>query len=105
MDYSDEPIGDALLLQAVRDGSTAAFGILYARHVTFAVGVAQRALSPADISMAEDVAEVSFIRVLTALRNGKGPVDTLLPYLATTVRREAWRSERRRLIDLALIPR
>ena len=100
MDYSDEPIGDALLLQAARDGSTAAFGILYARHVTFAVGVAQRALS-----MAEDVAEVSFIRVLTALRNGKGPVDTLLPYLATTVRREAWRSERRRLIDLALIPR
>src|SRR5690606_3366140 len=83
------------LLQAVRDGSMGAFGILYARHRQFAVMVAQRALSRVDTATAEDVAEVAFIRVLTALRNGKGPTDTLRAYLATTVRREVWRAERR----------
>lgn len=92
---ADDPLGEALLLQAVRDGSTAAFGILYARYRTFAVGVALRALSRADLATAEDVAEAAFIRVLTALRNGKGPTDTLRAYLTTTVRREVWRAQRR----------
>jgi RNA polymerase sigma factor (sigma-70 family) len=92
---ADDPLGEALLLQAVRDGSTAAFGILYARYRSFAVGIAMRALSGADMATAEDVVEVSFIRVLTALRNGKGPTDTLRAYLTTTVRREVWRAQRR----------
>lgn len=95
-DRPDDPLSESLLLQAVRDGSTAAFGILYARYRPFAVGVATHALAQADVALAEDVAEVSFIRVLTALRNGKGPSDTLRSYLATTVRREAWRAQRRR---------
>ncbi|WP_421118502.1 RNA polymerase sigma factor [Aquihabitans daechungensis] len=86
---------EARLLAAVRDGSTAAFGILYARYRSMAVVLAQRALAPAERPLAEDVAEVAFIRVLTALRNGKGPTDTLRAYLATTVRREAWRIQRR----------
>jgi len=93
-DLSD-PASEAALLQAVRDGSTGAFGILYARYRPFAVTVAYRALSRNDGALAEDVAEVAFIRVLTALRNGKGPTDTLRAYLATTVRREVWRAERR----------
>jgi len=92
---ADDPLGEALLLQAARDGSTAAFGILYARYRSFAVGIAMRSLPHAEASAAEDVAEVAFIRVLTALRNGKGPTDTLRAYLTTTVRREVWRAQRR----------
>lgn len=98
-------MSEALLLQAVRDGSTAAFGILYARYRSLAVGVATQALPQADTALAEDVAEVSFIRVLTALRNGKGPTDTLRSYLATTVRREAWRAQRRRRRQAEVVER
>lgn len=95
-EHADDPVSEALLLQAVRDGSTAAFGILYARYRSSAVSVARQTLPHADVALAEDVAEVSFIRVLTALRNGKGPSDTMRAYLSTTVRREAWRAQRRR---------
>ncbi len=94
-DRADDLSGEARLLQAARTGSTAAFGILYARYRPLAVGVAQRTLAPAEAPLAEDVAEVAFIRVLTALHNGKGPTDTLRAYLTTTVRREAWRAQRR----------
>ncbi|MEZ5138518.1 MAG: sigma-70 family RNA polymerase sigma factor [Acidimicrobiales bacterium] len=92
---ADEPVSEQLLLQAVRDGSTGAFGVLYARHRTFAVGVARRALGPSASALAEDVAEGAFIDVLTALRNGKGPTDGLRSYLATAVRHQAWRTQRR----------
>lgn len=102
-DRPDDPLGEALLLQAVRDGSTAAFGILYARYRPVALGVALRSLSSSDASMAEDVVEVAFIRVLTALRNGKGPVDTIRAYLTTTVRREAWRAQHRRRRQAAVV--
>ncbi|MCB0961651.1 MAG: sigma-70 family RNA polymerase sigma factor, partial [Acidimicrobiales bacterium] len=91
---ADEPVSEQLLLQAVRDGSTGAFGVLYARHRSFAVGVARRALAPSATALAEDVAEAAFIDVFTALRNGKGPVDGLRAYLATAVRHRAWRTQR-----------
>ncbi|MCU1372627.1 MAG: polymerase sigma factor, sigma-70 family [Ilumatobacteraceae bacterium] len=94
-DRPDDPMSDTSLLQAVRDGSSAAFGILYARHRSLAIGLATQALPAADVTLAEDVAESAFTRVLTALRNGNGPTDGLRSYLATTVRREAWRLQRR----------
>jgi RNA polymerase sigma factor (sigma-70 family) len=91
----DEPVSEELLLAAARDGSTGAFGILYARHREHAVTVARRTLPSADAALAEDVAEAAFIDVFTALRNGKGPADTLRFYLVTAVRRQAWRMQRR----------
>ncbi|WP_426571204.1 sigma-70 family RNA polymerase sigma factor [Aquihabitans sp. McL0605] len=92
----DDPRDEALLLDAARDGSAGAFGILYERHRAHAVATARRALSQGDSSAAEDVAEVAFLRVFAAVRNGKGPTDTLRYYLTTAVRREAWRTQRRR---------
>ncbi len=100
-----EPLNDALLLQAVRDGSTAAFGILYARYRAHALQVARRAMPRSDPALAEDVVEVAFVRVLTALRNGKGPADSLRAYLTTTVRREVWRSQRRIRKQAAVVDR
>jgi RNA polymerase sigma factor (sigma-70 family) len=93
---ADDPVSEQLLLAAARDGSTGAFGILYARHREHAVAVARRALvSSGETSLAEDVAEAAFVDVFTALRNGKGPTDTLRYYLITSVRRHAWRAQRR----------
>lgn len=92
---SDDASGEARLLDAARAGSTTAFGILYTRYRPLAVGIARRSLAPAEATLAEDVAEVAFIRLLSALRSGKGPTDTLRAYLTTTVRREAWRAQRR----------
>lgn len=104
-DRTDDPMGEALLLQAVRDGSTGAFGILYARYRKLAVGVALQVLPRGEVALAEDVAEVAFTRVLTALRNGKGPTESLRPYLTTTVRREAWRAQRRRRRQAEVVDR
>jgi RNA polymerase sigma factor (sigma-70 family) len=95
VDPRDGPIDESALLQAVRDGSPGAFATLYGRHRSFAIAVARRELGTAAEPAPEDVAEVAFLRVLTALRNGKGPHDTLRAYLATTVRREVWRAQRR----------
>jgi RNA polymerase sigma factor (sigma-70 family) len=92
---ADDLASEAALLEAARTGSTRAFGVLYARYRTFAIGIAKRALAPTEVTLAEDVAEVAFVRVLSALRNDKGPTDTLRAYLTTTVRREAWRAQRR----------
>lgn len=100
---SGEPASDAALLQAVRDGSHGAFGVLYARHRDHAVALARQALSVSHASHAEDVAEVALSRIFTALRNGKGPTDTLRYYLSTTVRREAWRVQRRQRRQIELL--
>jgi RNA polymerase sigma factor (sigma-70 family) len=88
---------DEVLLEAVRNGSTGSFGVLYARYRSYALAVARSALPRAESGLAEDVVEAAFARVLSALRNGKGPTDTLQHYVVTVVRREAWRAlERQR---------
>ncbi|MCB1039530.1 MAG: sigma-70 family RNA polymerase sigma factor, partial [Acidimicrobiales bacterium] len=87
---SDEP-----LLAASREGSVAAFGILYARYRPHAVSVARRTLGRDGSSLVDDVVEAAFIEVLKALQNGAGPTDTLRHYLTTAVRRQAWRAQRR----------
>jgi len=95
LDDADHPSDEPLLLQAVRDGTSGAFGVLYTRYRAYAVAVAHRELGPGGEPTAEDIAEVAFLRVLGALRNGRGPTDALPAYLATTVRREVWRAKRR----------
>lgn len=82
-------------MAAARGGSLGAFGVLYDRYRSYAVDVARAALPKADVRYAEDVAEAAFASVLTAVRNGRGPDDTLRPYLATAVRRSAWETARK----------
>lgn len=86
---------DATLLAAARGGSLGAFGVLYDRYRPYAVEVARAALPKADARYAEDVTEAAFASVLNAVRNGRGPTDTLRPYLATAVRRSAWETARK----------
>lgn len=77
---------DAELITAVRQGDTAAFGVLYARHEEAARRVAQRYVPPAD---ADDVVAGAFEKILQVLRGGKGPDVAFRAYLFTVVRRRA----------------
>ena len=77
---------DAELITAVRQGDTAAFGMLYERHEEAARRVAQRYVPLAD---ADDVVAGAFEKILEVLRGGKGPDVAFRAYLFTVVRRRA----------------
>lgn len=79
---------DAELIAAVRNGATAAFGVLYERHAGAAGTVARQYLTPA--AGAEDVVADAFAKVLTILRSGRGPDTAFRAYLFTVVRRLAY---------------
>lgn len=73
---------DAELILATRAGSAEAYGELWIRHEKVAAALAA-SLSQAD---PDDLVAEAFIRILRALRAGKGPTDTFRAYLCTTVR-------------------
>lgn len=77
---------DAELIDAVRDGSEAAYAELYARHRASAYRLAcsyRRADDP------EDLVHESFELVLAALKRGTGPDHAFRAYLFVTLRRLA----------------
>lgn len=75
---------DRMLLDAVRAGSTEAFGELYERHRTAAHTMAKQVTgSSAD---AEDLVAEAFAKILDVLRRGGGPNAAFRAYLLTTVR-------------------
>ncbi|MDO8106297.1 sigma-70 family RNA polymerase sigma factor [Isoptericola sp. b441] len=78
---------DAELITAVRSGESAAFGVLYERHVSAARAVArQYSNSDAD---ADDAVQDAFSRVFSAVRGGGGPDVAFRAYLFTVLRRVA----------------
>ncbi|MCD2498456.1 sigma-70 family RNA polymerase sigma factor [Microbacterium nymphoidis] len=83
---NDDPFGleasDDDLLRQVRAGDSTAFGELWRRHAGVAMSVAR---SFSTLS-AEDIVSESFERLLTALRQGKGPRGEFRAYLIATVR-------------------
>ncbi|PKQ26802.1 MAG: hypothetical protein CVT64_03700 [Actinobacteria bacterium HGW-Actinobacteria-4] len=80
-----ETSSDPELIAGVRAGDTAAFGVLYERHVDAARKVAAMYTNTAaDI---DDVVSESFSRVLRALQRGDGPDLAFRAYLFTIVRR------------------
>lgn len=85
---------DEELLAAARGGDERAFAVLYERHRARALRTASRARPHAGAPTAEDVVHAAFAEVWRALRNGRGPVDELGPYLTVVVRRIAWRAPR-----------
>lgn len=87
---------DLALLDAVRSGSLAAFAVLYERHRPAAVRAAGMYLAARHRSLAEDVVEVAFSSVYSAIQRGGGPVGPFRAYLLVSVRREAARVSRRR---------
>ena len=80
---------DAELIAAVRDGETAAFGVLYERHAGAARTVARQYTSAS--GGADDVVADAFAKVLEILTRGKGgPTSAFRAYLFTVVRRLAY---------------
>lgn len=91
---------DSELIEAVRHGSTEAYGELYERHVGAAYNMAgQLAKSRAEV---DDLVSEAFAKVLDTLRSGRGPSTAFRAYLLTTVRNQAYdRTRRDRKLRLA----
>ncbi len=78
---------DAELIAAVRRGDSAAYGVLYERHLHAAKRAAAcLAGTPAE---REDLVADAFTRVLRALRDGGGPREEFRAYLLVTMRNAA----------------
>ncbi len=75
---------DGELLAAYRLGDNDAVAELYRLHYQRAVSQALLLVSNRDV--AEDVASEAFVRVLEAIRKGKGPTVSMGHYLGTSVR-------------------
>jgi RNA polymerase sigma factor (sigma-70 family) len=95
---------DAELIEAVRRGEVAVYGVLYERHL----GAARRAaggLTAAAVEREDLVAE-GFSRVLRVLRAGKGPSEGFRPYLLTTMRNTIidWRRRDGAVLPVAEVP-
>jgi len=103
-DSEAESSDDAALIDAVRQGDTAAYGVLYERHL----GVARRAAGALVTSRSErdDLVAESFTKVLRIIRAGRGPTDCFRPYLLTTIRNSLinWRQQDSVLSLVASVP-
>lgn len=90
---------DAELIESVRTGKIAAYGVLYERHATAAHNLArQLARSSAE---ADDLVSEAFAKVLDTLRAGKGPDTAFRAYLLTALRHTAYDKTRKdKRIDL-----
>ncbi|QSB05922.1 sigma-70 family RNA polymerase sigma factor [Natronoglycomyces albus] len=75
---------DPELIAATRAGDTTAYAALYERHVHAARRLA-RALTP-DAALADDLVSETFAKLLTVLRDGKGPDLGFRPYLLRSLR-------------------
>jgi DNA-directed RNA polymerase specialized sigma24 family protein len=75
---------DAALLDRVRTGDNAAFGLLRQRHADAARRLARDlVVSPAEV---DDLVDETFARVLAALQRGEGPTDAFRCYLLGALR-------------------
>ncbi|QUH06426.1 sigma-70 family RNA polymerase sigma factor [Saccharopolyspora erythraea] len=84
---------DAELIEAVRHGSTDAYGELYQRHVTAAYKMARQVTRSA--AETDDLVSEAFAKVLDTLRAGRGPTTAFRAYLLTAVRNTAYDRGRR----------
>ncbi|GAA0590049.1 hypothetical protein GCM10010174_01220 [Kutzneria viridogrisea] len=77
-------VGDTELIAAVRAGSSRDFELLYQRHSGAARAFALHLT--ANSVEADDLVAEAFLRVLTALRAGRGPNEAFRSYLLVTLR-------------------
>ena len=82
------PPSDTELVMASRASDSAAYAVLYQRHVVAARGLARQLVRGR--AEADDVVAESFARVFAQLKRGRGPDSAFRPYLLTTVRRVAY---------------
>ena len=79
---------DEEIIEAVREGDTRHFALLWARHAD-AARCAAEALAPTIDT--EDLVSEAFATILRITRSGGGPSDAFRPYLIATVRNTAAR--------------
>lgn len=84
---ADESVTDALLVQECRKGTPGAVLELYRRHWEAVCSFA--ATFSAVRQDAEDIAATAFLKTLTAIRRGNGPLGPVRPYLFRAVRTTA----------------
>ncbi|WP_051110397.1 sigma-70 family RNA polymerase sigma factor [Longispora albida] len=89
----DAPATDADLITAARKGDAEAYSVLYSRHVQAARRLAR--LLVRNQSDADDLVAEAFVKVLAALREGRGPKDAFRAYLLTTLRHHCFDRARR----------
>lgn len=75
---------EAGLLKSGSDGSLGAITRLYTEH--WAAGVAFARSLTRDLHDAEEITSLAFMKVFSAVQNGKGPSGPLRPYLYRTIR-------------------
>lgn len=75
----------------MRSGDTDAFAEIWHRHAHTARRFARRLVDPDDV---DEVVANAFVRVLNALRQGKGPRDQTAAYLMVAVRTAAFATHR-----------
>lgn len=90
---ADSTVSDADLITATRGGDTTAYGELYARHVGAANRLAR--ILARDGAEADDLVSETFAKVLTTMRNGRGPDLAFRAYLLTTLRHTFYDRTRR----------
>lgn len=92
------PLGDAELISRTREGDSAAYGLLYERHIASARSLARHLVQKE--AEADDVVAETFTKVLDLLKRGGGPDEGFRPYVLTAVRRTAYdrfRGDRRQV--------
>ncbi|WP_406691310.1 sigma-70 family RNA polymerase sigma factor [Saccharopolyspora sp. ID03-671] len=80
--------GDTELIEAVREGDTSAYGVLYERHVAAAYSMARQVTKSS--AEADDVVSEAFAKVLDLLRDQRGPTSAFRAYVLTAVRHAAY---------------
>jgi RNA polymerase sigma-70 factor (ECF subfamily) len=96
---------DVLLWQEAVDGETAAFGVLFERHVRAVYNACFRRTG--DWSVAEDVTAVVFLEAWRRRADVRFVGESVLPWLygvAANVLRNRWRSTRRHRAALLRLP-
>jgi RNA polymerase sigma factor (sigma-70 family) len=79
-------LGDVELMDLVRGGNEQAYGVLYARYSYSAYRLARHLGQRED---SDDVVSEAFARLLSLLKQGKGPSSDFRAYLFTTIRHES----------------
>ncbi|MEV0951534.1 sigma-70 family RNA polymerase sigma factor [Promicromonospora sp. NPDC050249] len=96
-----EELGDIELFGRAKAGDRLAIDLVWRRHYPYALKVARRyTRSPSD---ADDLAAEAFVRILSLLREGRGPREHGKTYVARTVRNIATDRSRRRQPPMAVI--
>lgn len=97
---STRDLSDSQLLNLVRNGDQASFGVLWERHRSAGERAARSITSTFE---PDDLVQEAFTRIYSALMNGKGPTEGFRSYLYATLRSVSmnWAAKHETTVDLS----